>query len=74
MRSFLMRKINNFTKTLSLRAKVTNIYGARLYIILYLWYKFIYLVAAVLPTARGAADICRGEGADIKYNFLTTIY
>ena len=26
-----MRKINNFTKTLSLRAKVPNTYGARLY-------------------------------------------
>ena len=36
--------------------------------------KFIYLVAAALPTARGATDICRGEGADIKHNFLTTIY
>ena len=32
MRSFLVRKINNFTKTLSLRAKVPNTYGARLYI------------------------------------------
>ena len=32
MRSFLARKINNFTKTLSLRAKVPNTYGARLYI------------------------------------------
>ena len=26
-----MRKINNFTKTLSLRAKVPNTYGTRLY-------------------------------------------
>ena len=26
-----MRKINNFTKTLSLRAKVPNTYGPRLY-------------------------------------------
>ena len=34
----------------------------------------MYLVAAALPTARGAADICRGEGADIKHNFSTTIY
>ena len=34
MRSFLVRKINNFTKTLSLRAKVPNTYGARLYIML----------------------------------------
>ena len=33
MRSFLMRKINNFTKTLSLRAKVPNIYGTRLYML-----------------------------------------
>ena len=32
MRSFLVRKINNFTKTLFLRAKVPNTYGARLYI------------------------------------------
>ena len=32
MRSFLVRKINNFTKTLSLRAKVPNTYGTRLYI------------------------------------------
>ena len=32
------------------------------------------MVAAALPTARSAADICRGEGADIKHNFLTTIY
>ena len=32
MRSFLVRKINNFTKTLSLRAKVPITYGARLYI------------------------------------------
>ena len=31
MRSFLVRKINNFTKTLSLRAKVPNTYGTRLY-------------------------------------------
>ena len=31
MRSFLVRKINNFTKALSLRAKVPNTYGARLY-------------------------------------------
>ena len=31
MRSFLVRKINNFTKTLSLRAEVPNTYGARLY-------------------------------------------
>ena len=31
MRSFLVRKINNFTKTLSLRAKVPNTFGARLY-------------------------------------------
>ena len=31
MRSFLVRKINNFTKTLSLRAKLPNTYGARLY-------------------------------------------
>ena len=29
-----MGKINNFTKTLSLRAKVTNTYGARLYSLL----------------------------------------
>ena len=36
-------------------------------IILYLQYKFVYLVAAALPTARGAADICRGEGAHIKH-------
>ena len=38
--------------------------------------KFIYLVAlaAALPTARGAADICRGEGAHIKHIFLTTIH
>ena len=28
----------------------------------------------ILPTARGAADICRGEGADIKHIFLTNIY
>ena len=33
MRSFLLRKVNNFTKTLSLRAKVPNTYGARLYMI-----------------------------------------
>ena len=32
MRSFLVRKINNFTETLSVRAKVPNTYGARLYI------------------------------------------
>ena len=32
MRSFLVRKINNFTKTLSLRAKLPNTYGARLYV------------------------------------------
>ena len=31
MRSFLVRKIKNFTKTLSLCAKVPNTYGARLY-------------------------------------------
>ena len=31
-------------------------------------------MAAALPTARGAADICRGEGADINQNFLTAIY
>ena len=31
MRSFLVRKINNFTKTVSLRAKVPNTSGARLY-------------------------------------------
>ena len=36
MRSFLVRKINNFKKTLSLRAKVPNIYGARLYIEIYI--------------------------------------
>ena len=35
MRSFLVRKINNFTKTLSLRAKVPNTFGARLYILIY---------------------------------------
>ena len=29
----------------------------------------MYLVAAALPTARGAADICRGEGAHIKHIF-----
>ena len=34
MRSFLVRKINNFTKTQSLRAKVPNTYGARLYSII----------------------------------------
>ena len=33
MRSFLVRKINNFTKTLFLRAKLPNTYGARLYIL-----------------------------------------
>ena len=33
MRSFLVRKINNFTKMLSLRAKVPNTYGTRLYIV-----------------------------------------
>ena len=27
----------------------------------------MYLVAAASPTARGAADICRGEGAHIKH-------
>ena len=32
MRSFLVRKINNFTKTLSLRVKLPNTYGARLYV------------------------------------------
>ena len=32
MRYFLVRKINSFTKTLSLGAKVPNTYGARLYI------------------------------------------
>ena len=32
MRYFLVRKIKNFTKTLSLRAKVPNTYGARLYV------------------------------------------
>ena len=31
MRSFLVRKVKNFTKTLSLRAKVPNTYGTRLY-------------------------------------------
>ena len=31
MRSFLVRKIKNFTKTPSLRAKVSNTYGTRLY-------------------------------------------
>ena len=31
MQSFLVRKINNFTKTLSLRAKLPNTYGIRLY-------------------------------------------
>ena len=30
---FLVRKINNFTKTLSLRAKLPNTYDARLYIL-----------------------------------------
>ena len=32
MRPFLVRKINNFTKTVSLCAKVPNTYGVRLYI------------------------------------------
>ena len=32
MRSFLVRKVNNFTKTQYLRAKVPNTYGTRLYI------------------------------------------
>ena len=31
MRSFLVRKVNNFTKTQYLRAKVPNTYGTRLY-------------------------------------------
>ena len=38
MRSFLVRKINNFTKTLSLRAKVPNTYCAGLYTIYYTVY------------------------------------
>ena len=35
MRSFLVRKVNNFTKTQCLRAKVPNTYGTRLYIYIY---------------------------------------
>ena len=35
MRYFLVRKINNFTKTLSLRVKVPNTYGARLYVLMH---------------------------------------
>ena len=36
MRSFLVRKINNLTKTLSLRAKLPNTYGALLYDVLFI--------------------------------------
>ena len=38
MRSFLVRKVNNFTKTQCLRAKVPNTYGTRLYN----YYNYIY--------------------------------
>ena len=41
-----MRKINNFTKTLSLRAKVSNTYGARLYMDNYK--NYINLIKSVL--------------------------
>ena len=43
MRSFLMRKVNNITKTLSLRAKVPNTYGARLYTIYISYIYHIYI-------------------------------
>ena len=47
MRSFLVKKINNFTKMLSLRAKVPNTYGARLYITRYILYT-IYIIRPII--------------------------
>ena len=59
MRSFLVRKINNFTKTLSLRAKVPNTYGTRLYIydiyviyILYICYIYVIYIYIYMSTLR----------------------
>ena len=54
MRSFLVRKINNFTKTLSLRAKVPNTYGARLYIVQCTAYTIhYYLFKRLVISAQG---------------------
>ena len=56
MRSFLVRKINNFTKTLSLRAKVPNTYGTRLYLL-----KEVYEYLSTLSERRHAG-LYRDDG------------
>ena len=50
MQSFLVRKINNFTKTLSLRAKLPNTYGTRLYV-----NYFAIFLAGIILSAKGVA-------------------
>ena len=63
MRSFLVRKINNFTKTLSLRAKVPNTYGTRLY---FDWtcYSEIHIVTKVIMNFKDW---------DVRYESLDSI-